>query len=807
MSTNSGTWSGTGAVLGNSAIGANHAGNDEFNGLIDNARFYSQAVSAEEIAAISSDVPIANDSLAITVEPGNQAPYFTSLPSADAETVEGLSGATSVSSGDFDNDGDIDLVSTTNTGELRWHENDGTGNYAAGVVIATADNFTSVATYDLEGDGDMDIVALNNDPTDLGDSVYVLTNNFIGSGSVSFSTTSFEGPGVTDSDGGKDLAIGDIDGDGRADIAAIFYRSIGDSQVVVFEQNTVGVWTKTYSDDVDNASGIELVDLDGDTDLDIVTGDFQSREINWYENDGNATAGFNQQLIHDEGTSQIFDITTGDFDGDGDNDIAYVTWGTTDVLVMLENDGAANPGFTRVQIDTLSGLPYRIATADTNNDGTLDLIVADEAANSITVYENDGNAEFTPNVIDTSSNGPVWVEAADVDGDGQNDLIFAARDSNFIGQHVNQGDGNYIRGTVNEDIALSGLGVQIADDDAAGGTLEVTIDVVNGNIILNTSGVTVLSGSSSSPTITFEGTIANLNSALAALTFNPDADFVGLGEVRITVDDRGNTGAGGALTATESLFVEVLPQPDALTDAHYTTWIGDSEFVVNSTTAGNQDSQSITPLVDGGFLIVWESNGQDGDQEGIYFQRYDAAGNAVGSETAVNTTTTDRQTDPEVSALANGGFVIVWESEAQDTDGRGVYARTYDAAGTATSGEVLVNSHVAGDQDTAMPVFLTGGGFVVVWESNGQDGSDDGVYFQRFDDNGVAQGSETRVHSGTAGDQSTPRVTATGDGGFIAVWHDDSSGDEEIKAQRFDSLGGDSRRRDLCEHIFDRLAR
>ena len=79
-------------------------------------------------------------------------------------------------------------------------------------------------------------------------------------------------------------------------------------------------------------------------------------------------------------------------------------------------------------------------------------------------------------------------DKVDKDGDGQNDLVFAARDDNFVGLHVNQGDGNYIRGTVNEDIALGSLNVQIADDDAGAAILEVTINVTNGRIILNTRG-------------------------------------------------------------------------------------------------------------------------------------------------------------------------------------------------------------------------------------------------------------------------------------------------------------------------------
>ena len=772
-------------------IGAHPASGWNLNGLVDDARIYNRALSANEIEAIAADEFSITDTINVTINAINDAPYFTDKTNADVEQIS-LTDAKAVTSTDLDNDGDVDLIATTDTGQLYWYENDGTGSFGTGNLIASGDNFRAVEVYDLEGDGDMDIVAVNDDFTDAANSVFVLTNQFIGSGAVTFSTTTFEGSGVGESDGGQDLAIGDIDGDGRADIVGTFYRSIGDSQVVVFEQDSVGVWTKTYSDAVNNATSVDLADLDGDGNLDLVVSDFQDKEIRWYENDGNATAGFSRQTIFSDSDLFPIDLNVGDFDGDGDQDIVYATWGSNDSVNLLRNDGAASPSFTTESLYTAtSGLLYHINVADMNGDGDLDLLITNKNTSGsvadILVLDNDGTGNFAQRQIDDNASNVEWAEGADLDGDGNLDIISAPTSSNVIEIYKGQGDG-FVVAQVNEDVNFGGLHLEVADD-AGSNLIEVTINVVNGEIILPTGSVNVLSGGSGTSAIAFEGTVANVNAALNSFTFSPDADFFGLGEIQVTVDDRGNTGTGGTYTVSETLYVDVLPQPDALTDAHYTTWIGESEFVVNSTTSNNQDSQSITPLLDGGFLIVWESNGQDGDQEGIYFQRYDAAGNAVGSETAVNTTTIDGQTDPEVSALTNGGFVIVWESEAQDTDGRGVYARTFDADGTATSGEVLVNTHVAGNQDTAMPVFLSGGGFVVVWESNGQDGSGNGVYFQRFDDNGVAQGSETQVNTTTSGNQSIPRVTATGDGGFIAVWHDDSSGHEEVKAQRFDAVG------------------
>ena len=82
---------------------------------------------------------------------------------------------------------------------------------------------------------------------------------------------------------------------------------------------------------------------------------------------------------------------------------------------------------------------------------------------------------------------------------------------------------------------------------------------------------------------------------------------------------------------------------------------------------------------------------------------------------------------------------------------------TLGSLGGAAGGETLVNSFTAGVQDEYDIAFAADGSYVVVWESSLQDGDLGGIYAQRFDANGVAQGSETLVNTETADRQEQPR--------------------------------------------------
>lgn len=93
---------------------------------------------------------------------------------------------------------------------------------------------------------------------------------------------------------------------------------------------------------------------------------------------------------------------------------------------------------------------------------------------------------------------------------------------------------------------------------------------------------------------------------------------------------------------------------------------------VNSYTAENQSRPLSVALRDGGYVTTWISEEQDGRGTGIFAQRYDAFGNTAGTEFQINSGEGGSQRNQTVAELANGGFVVVWESYAQDGSRYGV---------------------------------------------------------------------------------------------------------------------------------------
>ncbi|MFK0087404.1 type I secretion C-terminal target domain-containing protein, partial [Pseudomonas sp. NPDC090755] len=213
------------------------------------------------------------------------------------------------------------------------------------------------------------------------------------------------------------------------------------------------------------------------------------------------------------------------------------------------------------------------------------------------------------------------------------------------------------------------------------------------------------------------------------------------------------------------------------------------EVRVNNTTDGQMDPV-ISALNDGGYVVIWTANDQGGGRD-VYGQRYDAGGAAVGGEVRVNSTTVDSQFSPVIGALSDGGYVVSWISYGQDGGRHGIYAQRYDASGAAVGGEVQVNTFTANDQFNPSVAGLADGGYVVSWGSYDQDGSGEGVYAQRYDASGAAVGGEVRVNTVTANNQSSPSVTGLADGGYVVSWLSNSPTGIfwDIYAQRYDASG------------------
>lgn len=198
------------------------------------------------------------------------------------------------------------------------------------------------------------------------------------------------------------------------------------------------------------------------------------------------------------------------------------------------------------------------------------------------------------------------------------------------------------------------------------------------------------------------------------------------------------------------------------------------ELLVNTTTAGCQQAPAVAADSAGNFVVVWQSDGQDGSGWGVFGRHFTREGVAVGGEIAITGTTAGDQRSPAVARHPSGAFLVTWQSVSTSPDGSGwgVFARGFDAGGNAVSPEYLVNATVVGAQLAPKAAFLGGSPprYAVVWQSQGQDGSGAGIYRRTFTLDGGAPSSELRVNATAAGSQARPSVAADGSGNFIVIW-------------------------------------
>ena len=133
--------------------------------------------------------------------------------------------------------------------------------------------------------------------------------------------------------------------------------------------------------------------------------------------------------------------------------------------------------------------------------------------------------------------------------------------------------------------------------------------------------------------------------------------------------------------------------------------------------------------------------------------------------------------------------MIAWVSDGQDSGGKGVFARLYNAGGAPQTGEILVNTTTANDQIEPAVAMDGAGNFVVVWSGNGT-GDDSGVFAQRFSSAGAKLGAEFRVNGAVVSStQSNPDIAMETDGDFAVVWQSDETSKKEIWLQRYQANG------------------
>ena len=222
----------------------------------------------------------------------------------------------------------------------------------------------------------------------------------------------------------------------------------------------------------------------------------------------------------------------------------------------------------------------------------------------------------------------------------------------------------------------------------------------------------------------------------------------------------------------------------------------DSEFQINSYTQNRQSNPCVTRLTNGGFVVVWESQGQDGSGSGIFCQIFDSKDKRVKEEFQVNLYDLGDQRSPSVTGLSDGGFVIVWESIGHRNEalGTGCFGQIFDDLGNRKSGRLqFIDSSIY--KSGAMPsvAALNNGGFVVVWDILSDQSNSWDIYGQQFDVMGKKLGDQFSVNSDKKDVQFCSKAIGSKDGGFIVIWISQSQygfrGNRDVMGQLFDATG------------------
>jgi hypothetical protein len=183
--------------------------------------------------------------------------------------------------------------------------------------------------------------------------------------------------------------------------------------------------------------------------------------------------------------------------------------------------------------------------------------------------------------------------------------------------------------------------------------------------------------------------------------------------------------------------------------------------------------------------VVWESEGSTGsDQSGtsIQVKRLDNNGIPLGDDQQVNTFTSSDQSRPRIACGGDGRFVVVWESEGSDGDDASslsVQGRLFDPDGTPAGADFQVNTYTDSAQSAPGVAMMADGRFEVVWTSDGSPGDDDSstsIQRQPFAAGGGRIGGQLQVNTVTRLQQREPDIAMNADGDFVVVWDDTDTG-------------------------------
>ena len=440
-----------------------------FNTTASNNIVWFGAVQATVTAATSTSlsvtVPIGTIYQSITVTDittgltaYSNEPFIVTFPSSQiidaaafASTVDFTAGTNphNIAIGDIDGDGKPDLVvtnSSSNTVSVYRNISDSgsitTSSFDTPVNFTTGSSPQGVALGDIDGDGKLDLVVTNY----YSNTVSVFRNTSISG----FITTSSFATNVDFTTGSypQDVALGDIDGDGKTDLVVTNY---GSNTVSVYRNTSTSgsITTSSFATPVDFTTGynpysVAIGDIDGDGKPDLAVTNYSDNTVSIYRNTstpGSITTSSLATSINFTTGTNPYSVAIGDIDGDGKPDLAVTNAGSNTVSVYrnTSTSGSITTSSFSTNVDFTTGsYPTYLALGDIDGDGKPDLVVTNSDINTLSVYRNTSTSgsitpgSFSTKVDFTTGSSPYGVALGDIDGDSKPDLVIADLNSNTI---------------------------------------------------------------------------------------------------------------------------------------------------------------------------------------------------------------------------------------------------------------------------------------------------------------------------------------------------------------------------------------
>ena len=414
-----------------------------------------------DVLAAKPGSPCGGGSIVIYRNNGNGS--FTELnnrfPGSSAALVSNVVGS------DLDNDGDIDVVvgsSGFSSGGVRVYRNNGNLSFTRTFDNGNAPGLWDIHLADLNGDNRPEIMfSLGGSFDQIG--VYVNSGNLSSWGNLIPVKS-----GTNTGDEPRSLHAADIDGDGDVDVMSVNYLS---NQLSYYPNSRIGgpqpsVRHLTSASQTRGPRNLRTGDIDGDGVLDMISTSVLDGKVAWYRGTGRGNFA-SQQIIHryqtgaNEQGPRGLDVV--DMDGDGDLDVLSTSEVGSSVC-FHENTGSGSFSQPVIITNRANGVNL-VTTIDMDGDGDLDVVSASPGDNKIAWYEQlgggakDSDGDGVNDDEDAFPNDPKETADTDNDGVGDNADVFP-NDPTEIADCDNDGVGD--NADARSPQIIAGLEAQIA---------------------------------------------------------------------------------------------------------------------------------------------------------------------------------------------------------------------------------------------------------------------------------------------------------------------------------------------------------